>query len=118
MFPDFRGNRGRGSRGLSDVEFAAATVAPGGLDRVLVGLFEVIGSQPAEDSRNQCQLGRKLLSSALLDNRNRVPGHLLEFLEAGVGLEGLGDCSTAHFAEVVVVQAAEESRSMHELERK
>ena len=63
--PDCRENRGRGSRGLSDVKFAAATVAPGGLDRVLVGLFKVISKQTAEDSRNQCQLGRKLLSSAI-----------------------------------------------------
>ena len=27
-------------------------------------------------------------------------------VEAGLGPEGLGDCSAAHFAEVVVVQAA------------
>ena len=35
------------------------------------------------------------------------PRHLLEVLEAGVGLEGLGDRSAAHFAEIVVTQAAE-----------
>ena len=37
--------------------------------------------------------------------RNRAPRHLLEVLEAGVGLEGLGDCSAAHFAEINVGQA-------------
>ena len=53
-------------------------------------------------------MGRKLLSSALLDKQKSgpVPGHLLELLEAGVGPEGLGDCGAAHFAEVVVPQAA------------
>ena len=43
---------------------------------------------------------------ALLDNDNRVPRHLLELLEAGVGLEGLGDCSAAYLAEIVRGQAA------------
>ena len=77
MFPDFRGNRGRGSRGHSDFELAA-TVAPGGLDRVLVGLFEVIGTQTAEDSRNQCQLERKLLSCPLLDRYELGTGALTQ----------------------------------------
>ena len=35
-----------------------------------------------------------------------MPGRLLKVLEAGVGPEGLGDCSAAHFADPVVLQAA------------
>ena len=47
-----------------------------------------------------------------------MPGHLLEFLEAGVGLEGLPERDAGLFAEFIVLQTAEDSWNQCQLGRK
>ena len=43
-------------------------------------------------------------------NRTRASGHLLEYLKAGIGLEGLPERDAGLIAEIVVRQAAEKAR--------